>query len=142
MIKTREMLFGTDIRLQDGAGGMDLAPDNSGDLAYASGNDNIIQALIMRLKVRRGELAQLGWPDYGSRLHELIGEPNVSRTHIKIMAFARLAIEADPRVEKVTSTQIVSIPGERDMVRLMMDIKVISIQNPINLIYDLNMGSI
>ena len=34
----------------------------------------------MRLRVRKGELAPLGWPDYGSRLGELIGEPDLPRT--------------------------------------------------------------
>ena len=49
----------------------------------------------MRLRVRKGELAPLGWPDYGSRLGELIGEPDLPRNHLKAQVFAREAIEAD-----------------------------------------------
>src|SRR4029079_14551656 len=37
------------------------------------------QAIINRLKTRKGELAPLGHAGYGSRHHELIGEPNVER---------------------------------------------------------------
>ena len=33
-----------------------------------------------RLKTQKGELAPLGHPEYGSRHHELIGQPNVERT--------------------------------------------------------------
>jgi phage baseplate assembly protein W len=137
----RERLFGTDLLLRQYAEGLDLGQQQEGtpggDLALARGNDNIIQALTLRLRVRKGELAPLGWPDYGSRLHELIGEPNVSRTHLKIQAFARQAIEADPRVLKVESVKTVNLPGERDTVRLMMDIQLIDSPNPLNLVFDL-----
>src|SRR5690606_10108778 len=37
------------------------------DLARASGLDNLTQAIANRLKTRRGELAELGHPSYGSR---------------------------------------------------------------------------
>src|SRR5918992_24562 len=110
----RARLFGNDLRLSLMAPGVDLMPDNAGDLDLATGVDNIVQALTLRLLVRRGELAPLGWPDYGSRLHELIGEPNVRRTHLRLMAFAREAVEADPRVVEVT--QVRALPGERDVV--------------------------
>lgn len=137
----RQTLFGNDLLLRDYAEGLDLAQQQEGlpggDLALARGNDNIVQALTLRLRVRQGELAPLGWPDYGSRLHELIGEPNVSRTHLKAQAFARQAIEADPRVLKVVTVRTVNIPGERDTVRLMMDIQLIDAPNPLNLVFDL-----
>ena len=92
-------LFGSDLALRDGAGGADFTLEGpstgSGDIALAVGNDNLIQALTMRLRVRRGELAPLAWPDYGSRLHELIGEPDLPRTRLKAQVFAREAVEAE-----------------------------------------------
>ena len=97
MASERAQLFGNDLQIVERAGGMDLLAEAGGDLAVARGNDNIMQALAMRLRVRKGELARLGWADYGLRLHELIGEPNNTRTHVKLMAFARAAIEQDPR---------------------------------------------
>src|SRR5205809_2282610 len=46
------------------------------DVDVVSGKANLVQSLILRLKTERGELAALGHPDYGSRHHRLIGEPN------------------------------------------------------------------
>lgn len=133
----RHKLFGNDLRIDERAGGLDFIADTVGDLNLATGNANIIQALILRLKVRKGELSALGWPNYGSRLHELIGQPNNSRTHIILMAHARSTIEQDPRVEEIM--QVRAIPGERNVVRLMMDIKLIAEPNPLNLVYDINL---
>jgi phage baseplate assembly protein W len=106
----------------------------------AQGNDNIAQALALRLRVRKGELARLGWPDYGSRLHELIGEPNNTRTHVKLMAFARAAVEQDPRVQEVSDIQATVLPGERDVVRLLLEITLIDAPNPLNLVFDVKLN--
>lgn len=145
MPEARERWFGTDLRLRDYAEGLDLAPEGDiqigGDLALAHGNDNIVQALTLRLRVRKGELAPLGWPDFGSRLHELIGEPDLPRTHLKLQVFARQAIEADPRVRKVLSVKSTTLPGERDTVRLALDIQLIDAPTPLNLVFDQPLGS-
>jgi len=135
MATEREKLFGDDLQLVERAGGLDLAPDAAGDLGLAHGVDNIVQALILRLKVRKGELAPLGWPNYGSRLHELIGEPNNARTHVILMAHARSAIEQDPRVAKIQEIRTQILPGERSVVHLSMDILLIDQPNPVNLVF-------
>ena len=44
------------------------------------------QLLVNRLMTHRGELAPLGHPTYGSRHHDLIGQPNVERTRNLILA--------------------------------------------------------
>ncbi len=139
MAGERAALFGSDLQVVERAGGLDLLPDAAGDLALAQGNDNIVQALTLRLRVRKGELARLGWAEYGSRLHELIGEPNNRRTHLKLMAFARAAIEQDARVSKVTSVESMVIAGERDVVRLLMEISLIETPNPLNLVFDVKL---
>lgn len=133
----REHIFGTDIQLVPRAGGLDLVPNSQGDLSKAVGNDNIVQALTLRLQVRRGELERLGWSNFGSRIHELIGEPNNTRTHVKLMAFARDALQRDRRVLEIlaTNTQVI----ERGSVRLIVDIQLIEQQQPLNLIFDLNL---
>ena len=138
MATERARLFGNDLRLGRVGLGADLLPDQAGDLDLATGNDNIVQALTLRLLVRRGDLGRLGWPDYGSRLHELIGEPNIRRTHVRLMAFAREAIEADPRVVEVT--QVRALPGERDVVRLELEVALIDRPAPLNLVFDVNLG--
>jgi phage baseplate assembly protein W len=132
----RERLFGVDVRLADLAHGLDTVTDPGGDLAVADGADNISQALTLRLKVRRGELAPLGWPNYGSRLHELIGEPNNTRTRAIVMAHARSAVLEDPRVVDITRLEARMPPGERDVVRLDMDIQLLTEPNPLNLVFD------
>jgi phage baseplate assembly protein W len=137
----RASLFGNDLALAERVGGEDLLPDNAGDLALAQGNDNIVQALRLRLQVRLGELAPLGWPTYGSRLHELIGQPNNARTHVRLMAFARVAVEQDPRVAEVKSIETQVLPGERDTARVLMDVILIDTPSPLNLVFDLDLGA-
>lgn len=141
MAADRELLFGTDLRLLERNGVFDLLPDYGSDLALAVGNENIAQALTLRLLVRRGELTALGWPTFGSRLHELIGEPNDRRTHVILMAHARSAIEQDPRVVEVTDIEAHVIPGERDVVRLEMEIQLITQNTPLNLVFDVRLGT-
>lgn len=141
MARSPQRLFGADLALRAGAGGADLTLQGpvgaSGDIALARGDDNIVQALALRLKVRRGELAALGWPDYGSRLHELIGEPDLPRTRLKAQVFARDAVEADPRVQQVEAVDVLRIAGERQVLRLMLAVRLIVAPEPLNLVFDL-----
>jgi phage baseplate assembly protein W len=136
----RERLFGADLRLREIGGDLDLTRDDAGDLDLATGTDNIRQALTVRLLVRRGELAPLGWPDYGSRLHELVGEPNVVRTRALLMTFARAAIEQDPRVDRVRDITARVLGGDRDVVRLEADVLLISSPDPVDLVVDVPLG--
>ena len=136
----RADLFGVDLGLADRAQGLDFTTDAAGDLGLSHGNDNIVQALTLRLKVRRGELAALGFPNYGSRLHELIGEPNSTRTRTILMAHARSALLEDPRVADVTKIAAVAPPGEREVVRIDMEIQLISEPTPLNLVIDVALG--
>lgn len=118
---------------------VDLVGDPSGDLALAVGNSNISQALSLRLMVRLGELAPLGLPDYGSRLHELIGQPNNQRTRVIAMGLARTAIEQDPRVKQVLKVE--AQQEEHDVLRINMDIELIQENTPLNLVFDLRLGN-
>jgi phage baseplate assembly protein W len=140
MAQERLKLFGTDLLLALRAGGYDLLPDYQGDIALTQSTDNISQALTLRILVRRGELTRLGWPDFGSRVHELIGEPNNLRTRTRLMAFARSAIEGDPRVVEVTNVK--AEPTERSLVRLEMDVQLISEPNPLNLVVDIDLEAL
>ncbi len=137
----RELLFGTDIGLTDGGTGFDFGVARGGDLALAEGIANIEQALKLRLLVRKGEMAPLGLATYGSRLHELLGEPNNQRTRVIAMGHARSAIEQDPRVDKVLEVQADSPPGDRDTLRLTMTIRMIASNTPVNLVFDLRLGT-
>lgn len=142
MANHRDQRFGVDLKVGDRTGGVDLIPNGRQDLSLVEGNDTIIQALILRLRVRQGELARLGFPHYGSRLHELIGEPNHARTHLKLMAYARAALEADPRVNEIQSIQTEVLPGDRDTVRLLIDILVVDQVEPVALAFHFNLQSV
>jgi phage baseplate assembly protein W len=137
MTEERQRLFGNDLQLYERNDTYDLQPNGAGDLGLAQGNENIIQALTLRLRVRRGGLEALGWPAYGSRLHELIGEPNIGRVHVRLMAYARSAIEEDPRVAEVSNVS--AAPSGRDTVRLMMEIRLIEERNPLNMVFDFDL---
>jgi len=132
----REQLFRNDLKLTDSPAGLDLVRQALGDLELARGNENIAQALKLRLQVRKGELAPLGWPEFGSRLHELIGEPFNARTRAMLEAFARLAVERDLRVVKVKKVRAVAM--ERGAVRINMSVQLIE-NTPLNLVHLFNL---
>ena len=66
-----------------------------GDFGTVEGKDNLGQALIRRLLTPKGELAALGHPAYGSRLHEVIGEPNTETTRNLAKLFVLEALKAE-----------------------------------------------
>ena len=105
------------------------------DLEVADSLDNIVQALVNRIMTRRGELAPLGHADYGSRHHELIGEPNVVRTRNLIKLYILQALRDEPRIEKVLRATVgAEHQPPRDIVRIELDLKLIGAATPVNLI--------
>lgn len=92
---------GTGVQTSD-RDGVELA-ERRGDLAVSTGRENLAQALLNRLHTRRGALAALGHPAYGSRLHTLAGEPDTRRTRALAEFYVREALTADRRVKEVAS---------------------------------------
>jgi phage baseplate assembly protein W len=94
-----------------------------GDLALVGGRDNLAQAVVLRLLTPRGELAALGHPAYGSRLHELIGEPssetrrNLAKVHILE------ALQAEPRIERVDDVAVSPVGAERNLVEVAVSVR-------------------
>jgi phage baseplate assembly protein W len=140
-------LFGSDLLLEYRLRGgffedADLAsgkradrPAGTVDLEPALGLDNLTQAIANRLKTRRGELASLGHPDYGSRHHELIGQPNVERTRNLIKLYVLQALSREPRIEKVLRASVTAehLPP-RDTVRIDLEVRVIGAPTALNLV--------
>lgn len=85
---------------------VDLRRSASGDVATTTGRENLIQAILNRLFTRRGELARLGHPDYGSRLHELIGEPDNARTRGRLELYLRSCLARERRVAEITALEV------------------------------------
>jgi phage baseplate assembly protein W len=146
-IKKIEPLMGRDLRLDYRQSGgffedADLAtePSQRGgrrerDLATLQGIGNLEQAIANRLKTRQGELAALGHPSYGSRHHELIGQPNVERTRDLIKIYVLQALRDEPRIERVLGATVrAEHAPPRDSVRIELKLKLIGEPVPINLV--------
>jgi phage baseplate assembly protein W len=105
------------------------------DIAVVQGGDSADQMLINRIKTHRGELTPLGHPEYGSRHHQLIGEPNVDRTRHLIKLYILEALSHEPRIEKVLSCTVKPAHDPpRDLVRIVIDLKLIDEDEPRNLV--------
>ena len=96
--------LGLDYRLGAFREDADLRPRTARgrtDLGLVADTDNLAQAVINRLKTHTGELAGLGHPGYGSRHHELMGEPNVERTRNLIKFHVLQALRDEPRIAQI-----------------------------------------
>ncbi|MGE0682608.1 MAG: hypothetical protein AB7P69_17120 [Candidatus Binatia bacterium] len=69
------------------------------DLGTISERENLAQALILRLLTPRGALKALGHANYGSRLHELIGQNKTPALRNLCRVFILEVIAQEPRVE-------------------------------------------
>jgi phage baseplate assembly protein W len=145
--KKIEALMGRDLRLDYRQSGgffedADLATHKTQrggrrerDLNTLEGLANLEQAIANRLKTRKGELAALGHPDYGSRHHELIGQPNTERTRDLIKIYVLQALRDEPRIERVLSAAVRSEHlRPRDTVRIELKLRVIGEPAPLNLV--------
>jgi len=111
------------------------------DVQLADGLINLEQALANRIKTRKGELTALGHPDYGSRHHELIGEPNVERTRHLIKLYILQALRDEPRIEKVLSAKVTpEHQPPRETVRLELELRVRGEPTPLNLVLPFSLG--
>ena len=105
------------------------------DLAVIDGLDNLTQAIANRLKTRRGELTPLGHPNYGSRHHELIGEPNVPRTWNLVKLYILEALRDEPRIEKVLQATVApDHQPPRDTVRIELTVLLVGVPTPVDLV--------
>lgn len=93
------------------------------DLEVVSGRENLGQAIVMRLLTPRGELAELGHPEYGSRLHELLGSPNTEARRRLAKLFVLDALARDPRVEEVVDVTVEPHRDQRDRVDIAIAVR-------------------
>src|SRR5205823_7768342 len=89
------------------------------DIATKSGVEAAVQFLVDRLKTQQGELVALGHPEYGSRHHELIGDPNIERTRNLIKIYVLEALRHEPRIQSVLKADVRAATNPpRDTVRI------------------------
>lgn len=140
--------WGTDLRLLSNLErtkssrdpGSDLSTtEHSGneriDLATLSGGDNLVQALLLRFLTPLGEMTELGHPEYGSRLFELIGELNSQTNRNRAKLFTLQALQAEPRVKKVVSVQVTQSRRDRAQMDIAVSLLAIDSDTPINLVF-------
>ncbi len=139
--------FGTDLRLlgsltaqNSRAQGSDLIttvrPETGQtDLARLTEVENLQQALLLRFLTPVGELAELGHPDYGCRLHELIGEPNTESNRNRAKLYTLLALQAEPRVKKVLAVDLTTRRQNPSQVDIAVSLLAIDSDTPLNLVF-------
>lgn len=114
-----------------------------GDLQLASGRPNLAQAILNRLYTRRGALAMLGHPGYGSRLHQLIGEPDTRRTRALAEYYVRECLASDPRVAEVVDVSFdppARTSANRDVLSIRVTVRPVGDELPLALSLSTTVG--
>ncbi len=142
-----EVRFGDDLRLlgnlerqNDRQRGEDLKTarrpaTGEVDLERLGGVDNLKQALLLRFLTRQGELALLGHRTYGSRLHELIGEPNTETNRNRAKIYALQALRDEPRIGEVVAVDVRTRRSEPTRIDIDMKLKAIDSDTVLNLVF-------
>jgi phage baseplate assembly protein W len=145
-------LFGADLRLlgnleyaEQRERGSDLytavRPVSSKvDLQRLIGVQDLQQALLLRFLTQVGELAHLGHPEYGSRLHELVGEPNTETTRNRAKLFALQALQQEPRISAVQSVEIRTDRSRPTVLEVRAAVLTIDEPTPLNLVLPVDLG--
>jgi len=131
-------ILGRDLRLEPGLFRFGLTADRD-DLAAVAGVDNLVQALLIRFNMPRGDLAALGHPDYGSRLHELIGRSNDETTRNLVRLFTLETLRQEPRVGQVLDLGVQTVDGRPDLVLVSIKVTPIETETPVNLVFSIGL---
>ena len=103
------------------------------DLSVSSNLDNLRQAIEIRLLTPKGELAALGHADYGSRLPDLIGQPNTETNRNLAKLYVIEALKQERRIEKIVSVEVTPAPSQRQLIKIFLQVKAIGVQSVIDL---------
>ncbi|MBD2110046.1 GPW/gp25 family protein [Nodosilinea sp. FACHB-13] len=93
---------------------VDLAVNPRSLFNTVSDRANLVQAILNRLHTHQGTLAELGHPDYGSRLHELVGELNNDRTRRLAELYIRQCLAQEGRIAQVLEVVFVTSQLDRE----------------------------
>lgn len=92
------------------------------DMKTISDRDNLGQAVVMRLLTPRGELAALGHPRYGSRLHEIVGRTNTANTRDLARLFILESLKEEARIASIEDVLITESPGRRSSIDVQINV--------------------
>lgn len=109
-------------------------PDEPVDLDTARGEQSLRQALILRLLTPVGTLSELGHSRYGSRLGELVGEPNTETNRLRARAFVLQAVAQERRVAEVVDLRV-TLPadGATDRIAISFRVRLVDGGDPVDL---------
>jgi phage gp46-like protein len=110
--------------------------ESRGDLRLVGGRSNLAQAILNRLFTRQGELADLGYPDYGSRLYQLTGEPHSTRTLARAELYIRESLAAERRIKAISEIYFAppSIqPDKRGVLEIRITVVPVDEEDPLTL---------
>jgi phage baseplate assembly protein W len=93
------------------------------DMGSVDGDQNLGQAIITRLLTPIGELSGLAHPEYGSRLHELIGRQNTATVRNLVKLFILDSLQGEPRIEEVSEVTVTPTAGRRDGVSVLLRVQ-------------------
>ena len=110
------------------------------DLRTVEGSENLQQALLLRFLTPVGELAGLGHPRYGSRLHELIGELNNETTRNRAKMYVLQALAEEPRIREVASVSVTPSPRDPVQVDVRMTLLPIGEAAALNLVFPFSLA--
>jgi phage baseplate assembly protein W len=114
------------------------------DLHVVSGLANLVQSLIVRLKTERGELEALAHPDYGSRHHRLIGEPNTEGNRNLIKLYVLECLRQEPRLDAIQRVDVRAGQGRenRDKVDIRITATVKGVPDPLSFVVPFSFGEV
>ena len=98
--------------------------------------DNLIQAILNRLHTRRGELTSLGHPDYGSRMHELMGNLNNDRIRRLAELYIRECLAQESRIAEIVDIRFAPpsrLLSHRTTLKALIVLRLIAEPEPITL---------
>ncbi len=108
MSEESKKLLGTDLMLSETPLGVDIFKNSNGDFEFVTEEMNLAQAVLHRLRTIKGELIDIGHPEYGSKLYDLVGEPNNSMTRDRIKMMVRETLSEEPRIKEITRIEVKS----------------------------------
>ena len=103
------------------------------DMGTVGGDQNLGQAIVTRLLTPRGELSGLAHPEYGSRLHELIGRQNTETVRNLVKLFILDSLQGELRIEEVSGVTVTQAPGRRDGVSVLLRIEPVGAASTLTL---------
>lgn len=127
--------LGKDLKIVLKDPGYDLNISPTGDLETIGEEYNLAQAIIMRLNTMQGELTDLGHSSYGSRLYELVGEPNNERTRELVRLYALESVARDPRVEEIVGIGVKQLKDDPHRIDINISVKAIGLTSILNIVF-------